>query len=227
MQNPNPIYVNQLLRLPAVNACVCSLANSLFCNQHNASSTEVNYTIPAAVDWVSVDMYHMDGPVDNWVRDNVRKFYMDNIVSNSNSQPPGSYPVCTPKAAPSTLCPRRRLNLTLGLPQYPNLTEHQQVLLVPGAFGSDLNRHPNGSYICARDCYDKMCAKDAADFYAWAKSDSRVVGITPWNWEGCKNCKEDKDEIGARDLPATRAAWFRIGDGIKQNSVASRDATNY
>jgi hypothetical protein len=127
-----------------LNACVCSMSNSLFCTQHNASSNQVNFTIPAAVDWMSVDMYHMDGPVDNWVRDNVREFYEQNI--------------------------------------YPNLTEHQRVLLVPGAFGSDGNRHPNGSYICDRACYDRMCAKDAVDFYDWAKSDSRVVGITPWNW---------------------------------------------
>jgi hypothetical protein len=28
-----------------------------------------NYTIPAAIDWMSIDMYHFDGPVDNWVGD--------------------------------------------------------------------------------------------------------------------------------------------------------------
>ena len=130
---------------------------------------------------MSIDMYHMDGPVEHWVRDSVRKFYEENI--------------------------------------YPNLTEHQRVLLVPGAFGSDVNRRPNGSYICDRACYDKMCAKDAVDFYDWAKSDSRVVGITPWNWAGCASCTIDKDEIGTRDLPATRAAWFTIGDKIKLSAM--------
>ena len=91
-------------------------------------------------------MYHFDGPVDNWVRDHVRRLYEDFI--------------------------------------YPNLTKHQKVLLVPGAFGSHLNHYPNGTQVCDNDCYDKMCAKDAVDFYAWAKSDPRVVAITPWNWGG-------------------------------------------
>jgi hypothetical protein len=159
-----------------VNAGVCSLSNSLFCKQHGDDSA--NYTIPAAIDWMSIDTYHYDGPVDDWVRDNVRKIYQDMI--------------------------------------YPNLTENQKVLLVPGAFGSDVNKNPNGSYICDRMCYDKMCAKDAVDFYDWAKSDPRVVGITPWNWGGCASCQKYRDEIGARDQPATRAAWFKIGDEIKQ-----------
>ena len=135
---------------------------------------------------MSIDMYHFDGAVDNWVRDNVRKFYEDNI--------------------------------------YPNLTKHQKVLLVPGAFGSRYNRHPNGSYICDRECYDKMCAKDSVDFYDWAKSDPRVVGITPWNWEGCSSpsCQifGGGCEIGARDQPATRVAWFKIGDEIKKSRAA-------
>ena len=132
---------------------------------------------------MSIDMYHLDGPVENWVKDHARKFYQANI--------------------------------------YPNLTEHQKVLLIPGAFGSVFNRLPNnGSYICDLVCYDKMCAKDAADFYDWAKSDPRVVGITPWNWAGCPSCVKYKEEIGARDQPATRAAWFKIGDEIKKVMVA-------
>ena len=36
---------------------------------------------------------------------------------------------------------------------------------------------------------------------------------------GCPNCKQDHDEIGTRDQPATRAAWFKIGDQIINQST--------
>ena len=66
-----------------------------------------------------------------------------------------------------------------------------------------------------------MCAKGAVDFYEWAKSDSRVVGITPWNWGGCASCR--MGEIGARDQPATRAAWLKIGGEIKHMKADDGD----
>ena len=146
-----------------------------------------NYTIPEAIDWMSIDAYHFDGPVEGWVRDNVQKFYRDII--------------------------------------YPNLTASQKVLLVPGAFGSHVNHYPNGTYVCDNHCYDEMCAKDAIDFYRWAQSDPMVVAITPWNWGGCPSCNGSRwtpphtccmNEVGARDQPLTRAAWFKIGDEIKK-----------
>jgi|EP01047_Picozoa_sp_COSAG01_P061109 hypothetical protein len=62
---------------------------------------------------------------------------------------------------------------------YPNLTTNQQVILVPGAFGSHVNHFPNGTYICDNHCYDQMCTQDAHDFYAWAQADDRVVAIMP------------------------------------------------
>ena len=120
---------------------------------------------------------------------------------------------------------------------YPNISAQQKVVLVPGAFGSTVNHFPNGTYVCDRQCYDEMCTLDAHEFYAWAKSDERVVAIAPWNWGGCPGCNGSHwtppntccmDEIGAKDQPKTRAAWERIGDEIKDNakarqgSVASR-----
>ena len=108
---------------------------------------------------------------------------------------------------------------------YPNLTASQKVLLVPGAFGSHVNHYPNGTYVCDNHCYDEMCAKDAIDFYRWAQSDPMVVAITPWNWGGCPSCNGSRwtpphtccmNEVGARDQPLTRAAWFKIGDEIKK-----------
>ena len=112
---------------------------------------------------------------------------------------------------------------------YPNISAQQKVVLVPGAFGSTVNHFPNGTYVCDRHCYDEMCTLDAHEFYAWAKSDERVVAIAPWNWGGCPGCNGSHwtppnlccmDEIGAKDQPKTRAAWERIGDEIKDNAKA-------
>ena len=73
------------------------------------------YTIPANLDWFSIDMYHMDGPVKGWVGENVRKFYETWI--------------------------------------YPNFTSpSQKALLVPGAFGSNVNHFPNVSSQAIRRC---------------------------------------------------------------------------
>ena len=112
----------------------------------------LGYKIPAALDWFSIDMYHMDGHdlKVNWVDLWPRKFYTEQI--------------------------------------YPNLTATQKVVLVPGSFGSTVNHYPNGTYVCDKDCYDQMCAHDAANFYAWAQEDKRVAVIAPWNWGGCATC---------------------------------------
>ena len=83
---------------------------------HNGAHKPVpDYSIPAAIDWFSIDQYHMDGAVPGWVQENVEPWYKRNI--------------------------------------YPNLTKDQQVMLVPGAFGSNVNHFPNGTYICDNACY--------------------------------------------------------------------------
>ena len=105
---------------------------------------------------------------------------------------------------------------------YPNLTAYQSVILVPGSFGSDVNVDPNGTVICDRECYDAMCSHDAKDIYAWAKRDPRVVGVMPWNWNGCRSCNGTRwtpphtccmDEIGTKDMPRTRATWRALVQG--------------
>eukprot|EP00048_Salpingoeca_helianthica_P006525 m.99664 g.99664 ORF g.99664 m.99664 type:complete len:308 (+) comp14040_c0_seq1:39-962(+) len=102
---------------------------------------------------------------------------------------------------------------------FPHLSPGQQVILVPGAFGSDVNHYPNGTYICNRSCYDTMCAYDAQDFATWAANDARVVGVFPWNYNGCPTCNGSRwtpphtccmDELGARVQPITCATWQRI-----------------
>ena len=131
--------------------------------------THVNYSIPAALDIFSTDIYHMDGAVDGWVAANVKPFYEAHI--------------------------------------FPRLGASQRVMLVPGSFGSDVNKFPNGSYICDRECYDRMCALDANDFYAWAAQDERIVAVMPWNWAGCPGCATCcRDELGTDVQPLATAA---------------------
>lgn len=106
---------------------------------------------------------------------------------------------------------------------YPILPAGVKVVLVPGAFGSDVNHYPNGTYICNRSCYDVMCAHDAEDFVVWAKADPRVVGVFPWNWGGCPECNGSRwtpphtccmDELGARVQPLTSATWQRLAKDL-------------
>lgn len=98
--------------------------------------SHADYQIPSALDWMSIDMYHMSGPAQGWVDTFPRTFYQKYI--------------------------------------YPNLTASQHVLLVPGSFGSNVNRD------CDNACYDIMCAQDASEFWAWAQQDDRVAAIAPW-----------------------------------------------
>ena len=106
---------------------------------------------------------------------------------------------------------------------YPRLAAGQLVMLVPGSFGSDVNHYPNGTYVCDRACYDRMCAFDASDFFAWASTDPLVVAIMPWNWQGCPSCNGSRwtppntccmDELGTDVQPLSTAAWAGIGAKI-------------
>ena len=123
---------------------------------------------------------------------------------------------------------------------YPRLRPGQQVMLVPGSFGSNVNHFPNGTYVCDKNCYDEMCAADALDFLAWAKADAKVLAIMPWNWAGCPPCNGSRwtppdtccmDELGTDVMPLARAAWAAVGREIiggggngACSSAASADA---
>ena len=106
---------------------------------------------------------------------------------------------------------------------FPRLGAEQRAALVPGAFGSNVNHYPNGTYVCDRQCYDAAGVADAADYASWAMADERVAAVLPWNWAGCASCNGSRwtpphtccmDEIGCRDMPGQRAAWQRIGQQI-------------
>jgi len=106
---------------------------------------------------------------------------------------------------------------------YPKLRSGQQVMLVPGSFGSNVNHFPNGTFVCNKTCYDAMCAHDALDFLAWAKADPLVVAIMPWNWAGCPPCNGSRwtppdtccmDELGTDVMPLAQATWAAVGREI-------------
>eukprot|EP00756_Hemistasia_phaeocysticola_P054969 Hpha_TRINITY_DN30886_c0_g1::TRINITY_DN30886_c0_g1_i1::g.155622::m.155622 len=145
-----------------------------------------DYSIPPELDLFSIDMYHMSGTVQGWVKTYVEAFYEKYI--------------------------------------FPHLHQGQKVAVVPGSFGSDVNHYPNGTYVCDRDCYDKMCAHDAQDFADWAVADDRIGGVFPWNWGGCPTCNGSRwtpphtccmDEIGTKDQPLARQKWFDLAKTIK------------
>eukprot|EP00462_Mataza_sp_D1_P024885 CAMPEP_0175130378 /NCGR_PEP_ID=MMETSP0087-20121206/5975_1 /TAXON_ID=136419 /ORGANISM="Unknown Unknown, Strain D1" /LENGTH=670 /DNA_ID=CAMNT_0016412593 /DNA_START=20 /DNA_END=2032 /DNA_ORIENTATION=+ len=156
-----------------------------------------DFKIPDALDWFSVDIYHMDGEVDGWVDKYVKSYYETWI--------------------------------------FPNLTASQQVMLVPGAFGSNVNHYPNGTYVCDKSCYDNMCTHDASDYLAWAQQDSRVAAVMPWNWDGCPACNGSHwtpphtccmDEIGAKDMPLQRVQWPAVGRALIGKSNEPREVAD-
>ena len=181
---------------------------------HNAASPDA-FRIPKALDWFSVDLYHMDGQQKGWVE--------------------GDF------SDPASRSPRAYYERWI----FPNLTQAdasqtgQKALLVPGSFGSDVNHWQNGTYVCDRGCYDRMCSYDASDFYDWALADDRVAAIAPWNWRGCPSCNGSQragiknahgnfccmDEIGTKDMPLARATWEQIGRQIIGKPGAPRTSS--
>lgn len=92
------------------------------------------------------------------------------------------------------------------------MTGEQLAILIPGSFGSEHNTK------CDMSCYDKMISYDAEKYYSWAEAENKIVGIMPWNWNGCgSGCIEAKCEIGTTDarMVASQAAWKKIGSAIK------------
>ena len=103
----------------------------------NAKKQDVSdYTIPAALDWFSIDQYHMNGPVKGWPQAHVK-------VWCGHEQ-----------GAPRRRCSLRNRSLSLIIHPimhpwigcqhcryetniYPNLTTDQRVMLVPGAVSAD------------------------------------------------------------------------------------------
>lgn len=97
---------------------------------------------------------------------------------------------------------------------YPKLLPHQRILLCPGAFAVPPGKAvpgaaPHSKAPCQNvSCYDAMRADDAARYWDWAVTDERIAGLVPWEWS------DGAGDLGAANLPQTRAAWEEIGRKI-------------
>jgi len=68
----------------------------------NACGTKVTFSISSALSWFSIDLYHHDGVVPNWVHDNVKAFYKKYIFPNLH---PGQRIALVPGSFNSNLNP--------------------------------------------------------------------------------------------------------------------------
>jgi len=91
---------------------------------------------------------------------------------------------------------------------YPKLHNHQRAFTVPGSFASNFNP------TCNFNCYDRMCAEDAMNYYSWALEDPLITGMVPWTWYNCTTCQKFEDEIGTKYMNITKTTWNIIGDLI-------------
>lgn len=115
---------------------------------------------------------------------------------------------------------------------YPLLKAHQQVLIVPGSYGTHDPRtgplpphYPRGNltycYGLTFDSCDEYMADQARAYAAWAFADARVAGFAPWHWDtrGIGVVTPFK-EVGVVDMPKTKAVWKAIGDRIRVSTGA-------
>jgi len=93
---------------------------------------------------------------------------------------------------------------------YPKMTATQMVLFVPPAYGTVTN--PT-QYCGNPDCATAMITW-AQESLAWAQTDNRFVGLTPWHWHSYPANEVQGFEIGARDMPTVAQTWRSIGKQI-------------
>ena len=83
---------------------------------------------------------------------------------------------------------------------------YQYALCVPGSYSSNYNSE------CDEQCYDKMCAVDANNFYLWGMSDDRIIGLYPWHWMNVNG--KSVYNVGTVDMNLTKQTWNAIGKDI-------------
>ena len=147
--------------------------------------TALGFSIPAALDWFSTDIYHMDGLVQGWVAAQVRSFFTEKI-----------YP---------RLTPAQRVMLVPGsfgsdVNHYPN-----------GTYICDRNCYDT---FCAHDAAD-FYSWASGDPLVVAIMPWNWQGCPACNgsrWTPPNTCC--MDELGTRVQPLTTAAWAGIGAEI-------------
>jgi hypothetical protein len=152
-----------------------------------------DYTIPAALDWFSIDQYHMDGYVEGWVDAHPKLWYETNIYPNMTSNQkallvPGSF--------------------GSNVNHYPN--------------GTEICDKDCYDQMCAKDATDYY-AWGKADPRVVAIAPWNWGGCATCNgsrFTPPHTCC--MDEIGTKDQPLSRAAWEKIGGEIKKLGEVAR-----
>eukprot|EP01062_Namystynia_karyoxenos_P023764 TRINITY_DN19209_c0_g1_i1.p1 TRINITY_DN19209_c0_g1~~TRINITY_DN19209_c0_g1_i1.p1 ORF type:complete len:311 (+),score=70.04 TRINITY_DN19209_c0_g1_i1:96-1028(+) len=156
---------------------------------HGCNQSTVDFSIPASLDWFSVDIYHMDGIVQGWVDAYVKRFYDQYIFPHLSKEQsvmlvPGSF--------------------GSNVNHYPN-----------GTYVCNQSCYDTMCAHDAGDFYDwaKTDGRVAAIMpWNWGG----CAGCNGSRWTPPHTCC--MDEIGTKDQPKARAAWAAIGAQIVQQS---------
>jgi hypothetical protein len=149
------------------------------------------FFIPPALDWFSIDMYHMDGPVAGWVHDHVQLFYEHFI-----------FPL---------LGPAQRVALVPGsfgsdVNHFPN-----------GTYVCDRSCYVD---MCTADARDFAAWASSDDRVAavmpWNWGGCAMCNGSRWT-PGHTCCM---DEVGTRELPALRDLWLELGRNLTRAAEA-------
>eukprot|EP01051_Picozoa_sp_SAG22_P008452 SAG22_NODE_643_length_8222_cov_5.448972_5_plen_373_part_00 len=140
--------------------------------------------IPAAASWLSIDYpYARKRPLLPY-------------------PPPGTSPPWDMHNV--TLAPVAEVRAYLEHYVYPRLTPHQQVMLLPPAFGSRCFQdvHPAPATTCpSLACADDRAAGLVKDYLAWTVEDPKIAAIAPTFFRG--GCHSAKAAANAACLAAT------------------------
>lgn len=92
---------------------------------------------------------------------------------------------------------------------YPRLSPSQCVLTVPGSYGSNAAANPPSWYV-------SFMTEVANQYFQWAKTDPRIIGLNPWYFLHQPNMPSSFNpyDLSTGDLPALAAVWAGIGRQI-------------
>ncbi len=106
---------------------------------------------------------------------------------------------------------------------YGYMNANQRAILVPQAYGSNLVA---GKTLAQ---WDAEMVTYAQQYYDWAKTDTKVIGIVPWHWLTLDEhwwVEGTTYEIGARDMADLNAKWRQIGAEIIANQPVTPKTTD-
>lgn len=103
---------------------------------------------------------------------------------------------------------------------YPRLHPHQGVMFVPGIFASDPAHCKEGNVSCPLDQQAEQIVAKLDGFFAWAKSDTNVVGFNPWHFSN-RSTPQLKgwwdQRLGAISMPSVVSKLREIGSWIRSH----------